>query len=159
MICAYCGDPASTRDHIYPVSQQAFTRHYNGKYGPWCGSCRDCNAHFADRYFSSFVDRCEWQKWRLNKLAKAIRWKQRDIKGLNYELNALVKASQMKKRWLRYRADWYESRDYYLNLEPLIWKLQEIEPTTEGNCFVLAFFAQTVRDIAEIYRPNRLDRW
>lgn len=142
-----------------PVLATTTQRKQHRSYGPWCWACHDCNTKISSRYFDTFKARCEWQRDRLNRKALAITWHQEEIEGLNYELRTYVAKEVARLKWLRYRADWFQSREYYLGLESLIWKVREIKPVSAGNCFVLSFFAETLSDLAQLYRPKSLDRW
>jgi hypothetical protein len=53
---------------------------------------------------------------------------------------------------MRQRADWYESRDFYLNLEGLIWEVNQLGKSSTGHRFVRAYFSSMLYDIASIYR-------
>lgn len=123
--CCYCGDPATSLDHIIPVAIQTINRGNRRlikDHGPVVWSCADCNNHLSSRRFNSFTDRCRWASERLNSKAKPIIWSNDEISKLSGKILSFVKQETAKRKWLRNRADWYESRDFYLNIESLLWE-------------------------------------
>lgn len=157
--CTYCGDPASDREHVIPVSYQAMNRKaaFVAR-GPWTWACRDCNAALWNRGFDTFGARCEWAHWRLNKRLQPIHWTFGELSALDYGLRKHVQHEMAKRKWLFHRADWYQSREYYLNLESLAWEANQRKPDTPGAQFILAYFSDTLRELGELYR-NRSDSW
>lgn len=152
--CAYCGDPATQRDHVIAVSYQTIQKRRAKmavRFGPWCWACSDCNRHLSNRYFDSFKERCEWAHWRLAKKTKPIEWHQWELKNLDYTLRTYIRKQIAKRLWIQQRADWYETRDFYLNLENLIWKLQTMEDTGTGAKLLRSYFSSILTDISRIY--------
>lgn len=153
--CTYCGDPATCRDHVIPVAYQTNDRKRKGehsRHGPMCWACSDCNSHLSSRYFDSFKERCVWAHWRIERRVNPIIWSEYELSNLDYTLRSLVRKKVAKQRWMRQRADWYESRDFYLNLEGLIWEVNQLGTSSTGHRFVRAYFSSMLYDIASIYR-------
>lgn len=158
--CTYCGEIPTQQDHVVPSVMTTSSRNKpEWSSGPTCYCCADCNAHLSYRYFETFRERCEWQRDRIDRLALPIRWAPEEIAELNHELQTLIRQNVVRLELLATRASWYQTREYYQNIENLVYALQQIKPDTDGNRSILAFFAQTVLDIAQLWKPNRLDRW
>lgn len=150
--CTYCGDDANQRDHIIAVSYQTLAKkHRFSGTGPWCWSCGTCNRWLSNRYFDGFKERCEFIHWRLETKAKPLEWTQAQLERIDYTVRSYVKADMEKRQWWRQRADFYQSRDFYLNLESLVWEVAQLHlENSIGNKFMAAYFSGILRDIAEI---------
>jgi hypothetical protein len=151
--CTYCGDAGNQKDHVIPVSFQTMTKRdkVEHKCGPWCWACGDCNKRLSNRYLDSFSERSCWITDRLKLKTQAIMWHQSEVKALDYTLRTLVEKEYAKRKWMQNRADYRETREYYANMENLVWEIGRIKPTTLGNRFILTFFSQMTREIAECY--------
>lgn len=154
--CTYCGDPAVERDHVIPVSYQSVhEKNRTSGNGPLTWACSDCNQALSNRYFDTFLARCEWAKWRLECKVKPIEWHNREIRELDHSLRDFVRTEAKKRLWMRNRADFFESRDFILNIENLAWEMQCRRPDTIGTTFLFSYFSSTLRLIAELYKPRR----
>lgn len=145
-ICLYCGDPADTMDHVIPLAWSDGKR--NNKrppFGPMCPACRDCNCHLSNRYFDSFEARCRWNRDRLEKKAKPILWHTSQIEALDYSLRSFVVHECLVRMWYRFRADWFESRDYLMAAEGLLW-----QDNLSDYPWLAEYFRSTIRDIKEL---------
>lgn|SRR5438128_1757553 len=123
--CVYCGDPANVYDHLIPVSYQQLSRRrfYASRLGPKAWACNSCNQKLSNRLFDTFDLRCRFIRDWLNDQAKPIQWNQKEIAQLvDYKLKTFIHHQRSLRRWLRFRADWYESKDYLLNLESIQWQ-------------------------------------
>ncbi len=155
-LCTYCGDIPSGKDHIFAVSSQASTRSKSDKvcYGPTTPACATCNsAILGNKGFDSFWDRCSYVALRLEKRAKPIEWSKDQIGELDYKLRMFVEKEQNKRQWWRWRADWFQSRDFVLNLESLISEpcLDPMSPKFSSELF--RYFDSTIRFIKAV-RPE-----
>ncbi len=141
--CAYCGDPADSRDHVIAVSYNRDVwkrgkRHgVDPDLGPVTWACRDCNSRIYNRWFESFDARCRWIRDALNKEAKEILWTKSEIEKLDYTLRTYVQNRVDVLKWFRLRADWYESADYIRNVDSLEWQSSADEDS-------IRYFAPTV---------------
>jgi hypothetical protein len=154
--CTYCGDPATARDHVIAVSYQQQTRTKAfSECGPWTWSCTECNTTLSNRWFDSFDERCRWVSWRLQKRVKPILWTEAQLARLDFKLQNHIRQQTAKAKWSRYRADFYESRDYYLNLESLTWELARRDTVTDARKFLAGYFRQTLIELAGLYKPAR----
>jgi hypothetical protein len=129
-VCVYCGDPSDTIDHLIPLCASRVGRKNGAKmrtgYGPIANACRDCNSNLGTRWFDSLWERMEWAHTRLEKQAKGILWSEAEVKKLDFTLRTHVDHSRRMGLWLRQRADWFGCREFFLNLEPLIWLVEKI---------------------------------
>lgn len=126
--CAYCGDPAQDRDHVFPVSFMTTTDrsvHRRLKeLGPQTYSCKQCNAWLSNRYFDTFRDRCVAVYDTLINRAgdESAHWEEQELKRLGYGLQSFVRQHQARRAWYLMRADWWLSDDYFLNIESLLYE-------------------------------------
>lgn len=146
--CTYCGEPATSRDHVIAVSYQTIrkgARFENN--GPWCWSCSQCNSSLSNRYFDTFKDRCEWIHWRHEVQAKPINWHEWELKPIGHTLQSGIREEMQKRRRARCRADFYGSRDFYLNIESLTWEIGSLKGEGLGSKFIAAYFSSMLHDI------------
>jgi hypothetical protein len=66
--CVYCGAPATTRDHVIPLSKEVTT---DDNFEVPC--CTACNSSVKARYFNSFEDKAKWLLHRATK-ANRVHW-------------------------------------------------------------------------------------
>jgi hypothetical protein len=142
-VCTYCGDTPSSIDHIIPFQFQTSEERKGdrARFGPITPACASCNTKIGSRYFDTFDDRCKWIASSIERQAKPIIWSNAELKTIGYTLRTKILADIAKRRWARVRADWYQSRDYFLTIEPLSW----IKEANEGP--LAAFFAPSVEMI------------
>lgn len=136
--CAYCGDPPDHREHVIAISFQTDGRRKRVMKtgGPWCWSCADCNVHLSNSFFQTFRERCEYAQQRLNNLTNPVEWHHWELKNLDYGLREYIERSTAKRKWMRLRSDWYTSREYYLNIEPLLWHYLELNPQVHRHAYL-----------------------
>lgn len=114
--CEYCGDPADSKDHLYP---RAWTGARAGALegrGPWVWACRDCNNRLSDIGLYTVDERTAWVKAALRKKhAKllALGWPDgHDFDELGpglkqYRVRRCIKYANITSRLAYpYRADW-----------------------------------------------------
>lgn len=153
-ICAYCGDPATGRDHVIPVSaQHVHRKRVMELNGPWVWACQDCNSALSNRHFDSFKRRCEWAAWRLDSKAAPVQWHHWELKPLDYTLRTYVRNQTKRRLWMRNRADFYGSRGFYLNLEPLFWEYARLGERGLGGKYLLSYFSEFKQDLEILYKP------
>jgi hypothetical protein len=90
----------------------------------------------------------------LNHKAKPVLWSQKQIAGLSWELQQLVRAERCKLLLLRFRADWFESRDFLLNIENLLFTDVFDPRGRRYNSFLHGYFSTTLYRLRELYRPG-----
>ncbi len=129
-MCVYCGDPADSIDHLIPISSSKFGGQKRiGKHltdaGPTAHSCRDCNSRLGDRWFDDFWERMEWIHNGLDQRAGTVDYHKRELAQFDYTLRTLIERQRNIAIWMRQRADWFGCREFFLNLESLIWKVEK----------------------------------
>lgn len=148
--CAYCGDPPSGRDHVIPVSFQHLRKDQrNATNGPTTWACQPCNSKLGANWFDDFDDRCRWIRDRIDSAVKPVVWHDYELAKLDYGLRIYIKSESARRLWQRSRADWYESRDYWLNIENLQWQLAEFNPSNPGFLFLESYFRRTIQFLKE----------
>lgn len=85
-------------------------------------ACTRCNSFLSNRFFSDFKTRCEFVRDYLNRMARPVTWHGWELAKLDHGLRSYVQKEQRRRLWLRMRADWFEGRDFLLNIEPLLWE-------------------------------------
>lgn len=70
------------------------------------------------------------------------------MRKLDYSLRSYVQTEQCKRTILQDRADWFGTRDYYRNLEELLWQpyLDPSSPKFKQSYYDL--FASTLQHIS-----------
>lgn len=154
-LCTYCGDLPNSKDHVIAKSYQSnrTATDMPGTNGPWCWACRDCNVHLSNRWFDTFKERCEWAQERIAKKVKPIIWHDWELEEMGYSLSSYIRRDSAKRKWTAIRADFYQSRDFYLNIESLTWQIKEANQDTP-NEFLVGYFATIIADIYQIYHKS-----
>lgn len=160
-LCCYCGGPATQQDHVIPVSRQTANpnpscRH--SQYGPLAWVCGRCNNFLKNKWFDTFDARCEQIHDWIEAYTLPIEWRIGDYGGLDHSLRTFIVAEQRKRRWMRYRADWFDSRDYLLNLEPLLWEPYFNARNDKFNDPLFNFFRVTLENRTPLTPSRRGSR-
>jgi NMD protein affecting ribosome stability and mRNA decay len=101
MDCHYCGAPASTKDHIVPISYNYTQRpkSHRSKGGVTVDCCRECNSLLGAKALFSIEERAheiaECLERRYKKELKAPVWTDEDLAELGPSLQKQVKAKQI----------------------------------------------------------------
>lgn len=153
-VCTYCGDPADGIDHIIPFAYQRSgkrTAAFKVQGGPRTGCCKYCNSIKGDRHFLSFDECCRDIRDRLDDEASPVVWSMREIRKLDYTLRTYVEQQRRRRLWLRGRADWYESRNFLLNLESLLWVPFLEKGNLKYDKFLGNYFEYTIAFVKTLY--------
>lgn len=146
-VCTYCGDPATERDHVIPVIFQHNHDQQRGTInGPITYACHRCNCSLGSHWFDTFSERCRWLSDRIVDGGVTVTWHGWEMAWLDHTLRSYVKKRRNYRKWQAERADWYESRDYWLNIENLQWELQI---HSASNPFLKNYFALTLRNLKQ----------
>lgn len=100
MDCHYCGAPASTKDHIVPISYNYNNRprNHRSKGGKTVNCCHECNSLLGAKALFSVEERAneiaECLERRYKKELKAPVWPEEDLFNLGPNLQKQVKAKQ-----------------------------------------------------------------
>lgn len=152
-VCVYCGDNATARDHVIPHAFQTNERRHANVFegfGPTAFCCNHCNSTLSNSIQSTFMDRCERISHRLNVMAKPVVWSNSEINSLDYTLMTIVKKTRAKLLLLRYRADWFQSDDFYLNIDHL-----EYQPEIKASEHYRAYFDSAIESLRRFYESRR----
>lgn len=105
-VCAYCGEPAQDREHVYP-------RSIVGNNTPIVWSCKECNNFAGAILFDSFEEKLEYiHKAIFLKYKKQLSFPNLDddeIKELGRTLRTKVKSAMREKTWVMNRLSWKTS--------------------------------------------------
>lgn len=69
---------------------------------------------------------------------------------MGYALASHIRRDTAKRKWTAMRADFYRSREFYLNIESLTWQIRESNQN-QPNEFLAGYFATIIADIHQIY--------
>lgn len=146
--CSYCGDPATGRDHVIAVSfQHCHRRSVWTVNGPWTWCCALCNSFLGNRYFDESTLDADTFKC-LDRKALPILWHFYELRTMDYTLKTLIAKTVAVRRWMRMRADWYGSRDHWLNLENLQWSMGKLRQ--KEMVFLEPYFRETMFQIKNL---------
>ena len=116
-LCAYCGQPAETRDHVPPISRVDDYMAYNLKVEIYIKvpCCKQCNSWLSDSLQESFQRRFIYakeimeRKWK-SKL-KPIDWSENEILELGKNLRSKIVSEINKSSKFIERHEYYEGAD------------------------------------------------
>jgi 5-methylcytosine-specific restriction endonuclease McrA len=110
-ICAYCGLPADTRDHVIPRSYRSQVHYVRAKFTDlttdivWC--CRECNNLASNLVFRSFAAKKRYLKGRIReRYAEVLAtpgWSERELNELGRTLRTHVEAALRLKEIIEER--------------------------------------------------------
>ena len=116
--CFYCGEYATEKDHIIPVSfywsgkRKRHNRYFIKGYGKdnLIDCCRECNSIAGNKVFTYVDDKREYIQERLKtKYRKVINmpfWSDEEIKELGYNLRKDIKIQQLARVWILNRINY-----------------------------------------------------
>jgi len=111
--CTYCGDPASSMDHVVPVSWGQVSRkgasYSRRKVVP---SCSECNNTLGNIKKHTVADRAEYlldrYLFKYNKILCCPKWTDEEIEELGYNLKTIILQQNMHQKILEQRMTWIE---------------------------------------------------
>jgi len=155
-VCTYCGDVPTGYDHVLAVAAQTISRkgHCRTGYGPTTHSCSSCNSEIlGSKGFDSFFLRCQHVSNRIARKAKPVEWSNAQLRELDHNLRSFIETENNRRLWWRYRADWFQGRDWVLNLESLLHE-PCFDPMSPKFCDELfRYFDSTIRFV-RILKPE-----
>lgn len=154
-LCTYCGDDAQSIDHVIAVAYQKSQNRFNTdklKYGPITYCCSSCNSFLGSSFFDSFELRCRYVSGKLNERAFAVLWTEAEIKKLDYSLADYIQREKNKRLWYRFRSDWFQSREFLLNLEELKWQPILDKTSPKYNEQLFNYFQTTLSFLNLLYK-------
>lgn len=114
--CIYCGDPAPTIDHVFPVALLTAQERTGGMHsrGVTVDSCRECNsAILGSKLFHSFHERLSFAAAGIARRHKKIlnlpAWEASELREISGSLRALVEANQKARKLILRRLEWQDS--------------------------------------------------
>lgn len=152
--CVYCGDHATETDHVICVSSQTIhpkPARRRTDFGPIAHCCKSCNHILHDKGFDNFDQRCKHVADNINASTQAVIWTKEEIQKLDISLRRYVEHDQARRLWMRMRADWFQSRDYLLNLEQLAWEPCLIKDNPKFNQEMFDYFEVTLIWVKTLY--------
>lgn len=127
-LCVYCGDPATTIDHVIPVNFASKVRRKKGRPHkrrdlgvPQVPACLDCNAILTDRFLLTVEARREFiatylsNQLRSNRLTQ---WTEDELQDLGPALQASVRQSIAVRNRLESRAKFAKFPPAFIRRDP-----------------------------------------
>jgi len=113
-VCTYCGDPATTLDHVMPISRLAAAGDMLAtviqKYPHALvivPACRDCNCRLGGVVCRSISEKREILKKKLRikhkRLLGSYDWDDEELSQLGHSLRTYIKAQEIKREWVLQR--------------------------------------------------------
>jgi hypothetical protein len=147
-LCTYCGDIAAARDHVIAVNSQItrniLTSNRQKDFGPITFACISCNNSLSDKSFKTFWDRCLFISNKFSAKARPIRWSLNEIKRLDWSLQTYIEHKRNLNLWYRFRGDWFQSKEFLLNIENLCWEDSLDRHSSKYNEELAHYFHSTI---------------
>ena len=117
-VCYYCGDPASTIDHVPPLDfVDAYGSDHCVRYDidmVKVPSCSECNRHLGNRPLLTLRDRAEFIYDDISRTYKRIielpDWTADEIDGMGDGMRGTIEEEQVKKQWVESRLTFIKTR-------------------------------------------------
>ena len=161
-VCTYCGDTPDAYDHVFCVAGKTINRKGNCRegFGPLTRCCHKCNSALSSKVFNSFYERCAYISAYYNKKAKPVEWSEAQLMELDYKLREHIIKENNKRMWYRWRSDWFQGREFVLNLEPMVLIPELDRSSPKYNEELWAYFKSTISLIKAISPSwTRQDSW
>lgn len=120
--CVYCGQPATERDHVPPITRVCDYLSLGLKNNTFIKvpSCNSCNVILSDSLQEDIFQRIEELKNHLIRKNKkhfyAKEWLEEDKKELGKNLKSFVNAKLHKEKLIKSRVEYYEGYDKLLDI-------------------------------------------
>lgn len=108
-LCAYCGETASHRDHVPPVSwfSTRNRRHPHSYSMPWVWACAECNHQLWNLMLLTIEDRSRYlyekYKQKYKKLLKSPKWTDIDLEELGTNLKQSIYQIEKQQILIKHR--------------------------------------------------------
>lgn len=149
--CTYCGEFADQTDHVIAVASQVKLLHIvrgrKRRYGPITPCCAFCNRILHAHEFGSFLERCKFVAETYSDRTGPELWTEEEATSLGYTLRTLILERRNLIRWNQQKSNWFQSREFFLNLEELTYIpwLEERNPRFSKELF--GYFSSTIKAI------------
>lgn len=124
-LCIYCGEPATTKDHVFPVARAAvldLTRpNVRAQLLPHglciVKACAACNSLASDRPFTSILEKRRWIQERLrkkfHKKLHSPEWEEHELNELGHGLRAYIVKAEIDAKIIWRRVNWPTLRRHF----------------------------------------------
>jgi len=103
-ICSYCGEPADTKDHVFPIRWADNQEEGHMIIVP---ACRSCNSMAGHKKFTDIYEKVKWLHEHIKSKYESILhmpdWSEEELKEISFELRQQIE-QQLKLRdriWAR----------------------------------------------------------
>ena len=120
-MCVYCGDPATGRDHVPPLTQVEEYRRLGLEKEAYLlvPCCKSCNSFGGNNLQASIFERIEFIKDRISRkfarYLKQTEWDEEEIEELGHNLASKVREGTVKRRMAIARIEYYGGYDYLMD--------------------------------------------
>lgn len=119
-ICTYCGERATSIDHVIPVSyfdNQIIRTGSSRSKGVRTYSCSDCNCMLNNKYFNTFKDRCKYVSQRIGQRYRAVLnlpiWSLEEFEELGKNIKARLGEKLNLKAVVLERLRWQTTQEFH----------------------------------------------
>ncbi len=120
--CFYCGEIATCRDHIPPISRVDDYRSLGMLHEVYVKvpCCSECNAALSDSLQETVVGRIEFckdllaKKYRKHLGSSQAEWEEDEVKELGPRLRSKVRSHMNRRKYAEDRVNYYDGMDWYL---------------------------------------------
>jgi len=122
--CVYCGDIATDREHVVPVSYTSIVRNY--KKGSTVPACRHCNATLGNKHLLTIDERAMhvyhkiYNSRKFAKILKTPRWEEGELNEFSENMAEFLRSQFEARKWLEARLDNLELVSEGYEAKPLI---------------------------------------
>ena len=120
-LCIYCGEPATCRDHVPPITRVCDYESYGLKkeYYLLAPSCQSCNSILASSLQETILARIEYVKDKLKSKFKkhldSYEWSEEEISELGKNLRSKIVTENKRSQLARRRVEYYGGFDVLLD--------------------------------------------
>ena len=114
--CFYCGEDATTKDHVIPVSYYYSgvrkNKHLTSQYGKenLVDACKECNNIAWNKIFQDKYSKKDFIQERLKQKYKKVinmpYWSDEEVEQLGRTLKKEIKIQQLARKWALNRMNW-----------------------------------------------------
>ncbi len=100
------------------------------------------------------MERCQFVAEQLSRKALPVYWSNEELSKLGYSLKTYIQAETKRRLWYRFRADWFQGRDFMMNLQALEWQPHLDKTNPRFSEELHRFFESTVQAIRAFNRER-----
>lgn len=123
-------------------------------YGPTTYACKSCNSVLYNKGFDTFYERCQHVHEKIESKLEPILWSQNELRRLSGWLRVKVSHEMKRRLWMFNRADWMDTRDFWLNIENLTFEPVLKKDGKSFNPVLFEYFKSTIALAEVVYNKG-----